>query len=326
MRRAICAFLAGAMSLAAGCRETAPLAAKPLTSPFQTRRWDSGSPSGTELISPHYRIFTTSSSPEILNHLPGFMEAAYDNYLDITRLPDRPAKEPMTIYMMATRQEWSVLTRSLVGSQWDLYSSIEAGGYCYRGTCVFWDMGGVAALSVASHEGLHQFIHHRFRDRLPMWLEEGLATLAEGYQLHGPSVRFTPQRNPVRFTDLRRALIHDWWIPLEKLLPMDAGDAMQLRFAERVVGYYGQVWALAQFLQSDPQLAPRRARMLADAEAGRLREALRLTPAAFARLRRQGREYNRAVSLPLFRHYFTDDLPGFEKRYRDFARKLARLQ
>ena len=314
------------LALAAGCRAPEPPAATPLVTAFETRPWGSGDSSGRELVSEHYRILTTSSRPEILGHLPGFMEAAYGNYLTITGLPDRPPERRMAIYMMATRREWSVLTRSIVGRQWETYSSIEAGGYCYRGVGVFWDMGGVAALAVASHEGLHQFLHHRLKDRLPMWLEEGLATMAEGYQVDGRSVRFTPRRNPSRFTDLRRAIVNDWWIPLEELLPMDGGDAVKLGYTERVVGYYGQVWALAQFLRSDPDFARKRARMLADAEAGRFQRVLGASPAGMARLRRSGRLYNRAVSLPLFRAYVTDDLAGFEKRYKAFAKKLVRLE
>jgi hypothetical protein len=292
---------------------------------FESRPWDTGGSSGRQLVSEHYRIYTTSWSPEILSYLPGFMEAAYANYLDITGLPDRPAAEEMPIYMMATRQEWASLTRSVVGRQWDLYATIEAGGYCYKGVSVSWDMGGYAALSVASHAGLHQFVHHRMTDRLPMWLEEGLATLAEGYQVHDRSVRFTLGRNPVRFSDLRKAITNDWWIPLERLLAMDGGDAVKLGAAERVVGYYGQVWALAQFLRSDPLYSPKRARLLADAEAGRFHEALKIPPKVMESLRRRGRFYNRAVSLRLFKHYVTDDLKGFEKRYKAFARELVGL-
>ncbi|MGB2820526.1 MAG: hypothetical protein WBF17_06060 [Phycisphaerae bacterium] len=310
---------------AAGCRDAAPVSATPLTIEFTSGPWSGGSSGGTELLSTHYRILTTAKGPEILNHLPGFMEAAYDNYLGVTGLPPRAQAERMLIYMMGTRQEWAALTRSVVGPQWDTYSAIQAGGYCYKGICVFWDTGGVAALSVASHEGLHQFLAHRLKQHLPMWFEEGLATLAEGYQIHGQAVRFTPQQNHSRFSDLRKAIVNDWWVPLERLLEMDGGDAVKLWPPGRGVGYYGQVWALGHFLRSDPAYAARRAQFLADAEAGLLHRALKLSPAALERLRLQGRTYNRTVSVPLFKHYITDDLAGFEKRYKAHARKLARL-
>ena len=313
------------MWAAAGCQDAQSVSATPLTIEFVSKPWSGGSSAGRELLTTHYRILTTSRSPEILSYLPGFMEAAHENYLAITGLAPRQPPKPMLIYMMATRQEWAALTRSVVGQQWETYSAIQAGGYCHKGICVFWDSGGVAALAVASHEGLHQFLAYRVKEHLPMWFEEGLATLAEGYQIDGQAVRFTPERNPSRFADLRKAIVNDWWIPLEQLLAMDGGDAVKLWPPGRVVGYYGQVWAMGHFLRSDPAYAVRRGRLLADAEAGRLHRALMLSPEGLRRLHQQGRAYNRAVSLPLFKHYITDDLAAFERRYKAHARSLVRL-
>lgn len=314
---------------AAGCQTPAPVStapSTPLSTRFQTRAWDSGGNTpGKELVSDHYRIYTTAASQEILSWMPGFMEAAFDNYASIMQLPPQAGGQPMPVYMMGTRQEWAALTRSIVGSQWGLYSAIQAGGYCYKGVCVFWDMGGMGTMSVASHEGMHQLLHNRMKDPLPMWMEEGLTTMAEGYQVDGASVQFTPQRNPARFTDLRNALVNDWWIPLDKLLPMDGGDATQLGTPERAVGYYGQIWALGQFLRSDPAYGPKRLKMLADAQAGRFHEAMKLSPQQFENLRQQGRRYNQAASTPLFKYYLDEDLAGFDRKYKAFARKLAKL-
>lgn len=323
------AWCCWALVLAAigGCREPAGTGGTSLTASVQVRPWTGESFNGRELTSTHYRIYTTTTAPEMVRYLPGFMEAAYTNYLSLTGLPDRPVPEPMPIYMMGTRQEWAALTRSVVGPQAELYLSIQCGGYCYRGVCVFWDMGGLHALSVAAHEGLHQFFAHRLKHQLPMWLEEGFCVLAEGYQIDRQTVRFTPRRNAARFNDLRNAIVHDRWIPLAELLPMDAGDAIQkFRFAEYVVGYYGQLWALAEFLRSDPYYRPRLARMLADAEAARFHEAMKLAPTVYGQLRQRGRLYNRMVAAPLFKHYIDGDLDRFERRYKAFARQLARLQ
>jgi len=323
-------ILALALVLAAGCGEKDDaLRMSPESSmriPVRSANWDAGQGTGRELVSQNYRIYTTSTRPEILEYLPGFMEAAHRNYLDVTGLADRPASDKLPVYMMATRQEWASLTRSVVGSQWGLYSSISAGGYCYKGVCVFWDIGGLASLSVASHEGLHQFLHGRIKQQLPMWMEEGLATLCEGYGVNGAAVQFTPARNVARFTDLRKAMVNDWWIPLEKLLQMDGGDAVQLGAPERAVGYYGQVWALAVFLRSDPQYAAGRNRLIADAESGKLLDGLDGRVRAIARQLTGTRTYNRQVALPLFKRYISDDLPGFERRYKAFAEKLAKLQ
>jgi len=326
MRRFFPCAILGLALHAGGCQPAPPPAvARPLLVEFEQRPWDGDRAAGRELLTDHYRIYTTVTRPEVLQYLPGFLEAAHANYRALTGLGPAPPARRMPVYMMGSRAEWAALTRSVVGSQWGVYSSIEAGGYCHRGVGVFWDIGGISSMSIAAHEGLHQFLYHRLADRLPMWAEEGLAASAEGYQLDGLTVRFTPGRNPARFSDLRRGLVNDWWIPLEKLLAMDAGDALQGARTERAVVYYGQLWALVHLLRSDPAYADGFARLLADAEAGSLHQALRVPADRLKQLRRHGRRYNRTVSASLFRHYVTDDLDGFERQYRAFARTLARL-
>jgi len=289
----------------------------------KTTPWSAGA-NGRELTSAHYRIFTTASNRTLVAYMPGFMEAAYGNYLDLTGLADRPGAEPMPVYLMATRQEWVALTESVVGKNAGPHLQLQAGGYCYKGTCVFWDIGSLATFSVAAHEGLHQFFYHRLRERLPMWLEEGLCTLAEGYQVNGDMVTFTVDRNIFRFTDLRAALVQSRFRRLEELLSMDSGEAVG-GSTYQAVGYYGQLWALAQFIRSNDTYRRGMQRLLANAEAGNLHQALGMSPQELGNLRRQGKTYNKTVSLPLFRAYVSSDLAGFEKEYRAFAQKLARL-
>jgi hypothetical protein len=284
--------------------------------------WDSPDTSGSQLITPHYSIFTTATDQALMTYLPGFMEAAYRNYLGLTSLPERSSGEPMPVYMMASRQEWASLTESVVGKeQAGQYLSLQAGGYCHRGVCVFWDIGVLATFSVGSHEGMHQFLYHRLRNRLPMWLEEGLCTVAEGYHVESDRVTFTADRNTIRFADLRTAIVQGRWIPLRKLLAMDSSDAVT-GGTERAVGYYGQLWALIQFLRSRPVYRSGMERMLADAAAGRFAAVLAEMgqPA-----RGGGRAYNQAVSEPLFVHYISSEIGAFEKEFRAFATKLARL-
>lgn len=315
----------GVLLAAAGCAARPQVQATPLARDFAVQPWNWGDLPGQRLLSEHYEIFTTSRSSEVLRYLPGFLEAAHANYLRLTGLGDVPARRRMGVYMMASREQWVDLTRSALGPRAELFLAIQAGGYCYDGVCVFWDSGGVGTWSVAAHEGMHQFCSARLRDRLPMWLEEGLATLAEGFQMNGPAVAFTPDRNSGRFGDLRNAIIQGWWVPLPQLLAMDGGDAVQDSRPGKATGYYGQVWALAVLLSGEPELRARRDRLLGDAEAGRLGEAMGLAPQSLAALRRAGRAYNRAVSTRLFRHYVADDLAAFEQQYRAFARRLAKL-
>jgi hypothetical protein len=317
-------FLAGlVLSLIAGCVEPVAGSGEPMAVAVRRLPWDNAETSGSQLLSDHYAIFTTSSNRVLVTYLPGFMEAAYRHYLLLTGLGDRPGAQPMPIYVMASRQEWASLTESVVGKdQAGPYLSLQAGGYCHKGVCVFWDIGVMATFSVGAHEGMHQFFHHRLRDRLPMWLEEGLCATAEGYHVTDDRVAFTPQRNTIRFADLRTAIVQGRWIPLRKLLAMDSSDAVT-GGTEKAVGYYGQLWALIQFLRQQPDYRAGMERLLADAEAGHLRQTLAEAnqPAPSG----GGRAYNRTVSQPLFVHYISGDLDGFDREFRAFATKLAGL-
>lgn len=325
--RTIRVIAAACLALAAGgcAAEPAPSpAALSMHVPVRTSPWEGPSVRGRQLRTEHYAIFTTVEAGETIEALPGFLEAARRRYLQLLSLPDRPQDKPMPVYFLATRAEWASLTRTVAGEQAAKYLQIEHGGYCRQGVCVFWAMGGQGAFQVAAHEGLHQYVSHRLADQLPMWLEEGLCTQMEACDMHGGFVTFDPRKNLSRRADLERALLHGYWIPVDRLLPMDAGDAVG-GFVERAVGYYGQLWALVQFLRSRPKYSAGLDRLLADAEAGRFHEALGVPKGAPAQLRLRGRIYNQAVSEKLFRHYICDDLRAFEREYKAFCLRLTEL-
>lgn len=286
--------------------------------------WLAGRSTGEILTTRHYRIFTTARRPALLRYLPGFMEAAHRQYLSLTGLAGRTDNQPLPIYMMGTRAEWALLTKKIAGPQRDILLSIEAGGYFRDGVCVFWDSGPTTTFSVAAHEGLHQFLHYRLKDRLPMWLEEGLCVSAEGHQITNGSVRFTPDRNPFRFSSLRRGILRGYWLPIAELLPMDAGDAVA-KGTDRAVSYYAQLWVLSIMLRTGPDYRRGFDELISDAEAGRFAESLGLPPGTLSLLSKRGRAYNRKMSAPLFRHYITDDLDAFDREYLAFARRFARL-
>ena len=313
------------LALLGGCAQEVTVTGTPMITQVRRAPWSGHRTTGITLTSTHYRIYTTSNNHALLKYTPGFMEAAYQNYMKLTGLSVSGASKPMPIYLMANRNQWAILTKKIVGGKDGPHTSIEAGGYCYQGTCVFWDLGGLSTFSVASHEGLHQFFYHNLRDRLPMWLEEGLCVTAEGYEIRGQNVAFTPDRNVPRFSNLRNAIIQGYWIPLRKLLRMHSMDAVG-GYTEKAVGYYGQLWALVQFLRSQPKYRAGLERLLADAQASRLHLALNLPPKALDDLRRHGLAYNRVTSEPLFRHYISADLGEFERQYLVFAKHLAKLR
>jgi hypothetical protein len=149
--------------------------------------------------------------------------------------------------------------------------------------------------------------------------------LAEGHEFTRDAVRFRPEENPTRFNSLRSAILRDGWIPLRNLLAMDSTDAVS-RGTEHAVGYYGQLWALALLLRDRPAYGEGLSRLLADAAAGTLHEAVGVPRHALDAIQRNGRAYNQAISEPLFRHYFSDDLDAFEREYLAYAKALTGVE
>lgn len=283
--------------------------------------WPSDYPNGAVLQTPHYRIHTTVSNPAVLKMLPGFLEQAHGQYVAFTGISPR-GQRVGDVYLMADRQQWAAVTRKVVRDRPNSYMSIEAGGYCYRGVSVFWDIGYARTLPVAAHEGLHQFFMFHLRDALPMWLEEGLCVMMESYRVDATgNVAFDPDRRDAHADELRTAL-RQHWRPLRQLLSMDAGEAIAGTNQE-AVSYYAQLWALAHYLRSRPEYRAGLERMLADAQAGRVKKELGVGFFEGFSLMSDGRRYNQALSERFFRHYITTDLDGFERAYTQHARRLA---
>ncbi len=315
-RYAIVAVLAACI---AGCEGTQSSDGVSMFSDARREPWKSGQ----VISSSHYRLFSTVTRRDLRENLPGFMEAAHSNYLLLTNLSANDLDAPLDMYVLGTRREWADLTQHRLGERANLYLQVEAGGYCLGGVCVLWDIGTSATMSIASHEGLHQFLWHRLAHRIPMWAEEGLCAVAEGIELYDSYVSFTPDRNVSRYSDLRRAIIQGYWIELPDLLPMDGGDAISGK-PHQATGYYGQVWALSLYIKSVPAYRDGFHRMLLDAQMGRLDKEVGLTPDVMARMHTRG--YNRAVSETIFRHYITDDLQAFEDGWLKFAKKLVDIR
>jgi len=297
----------------------------PLVTKVTRTAWNSPGSTGELLRTKHYRIYTTATRPEVARYLPAFMEAAHQNYLVLTGLDDPPGNEPLTIYMMATREEWALLTENVIEMGREKYLAIEAGGYFHNGVCVFWDIGGNATFSVAAHEGLHQFLASQLTDPLPTWLEEGLCVSAEGHQIHANRVLFTPNRNSLRLAALRRAITQGHWLSLSKLLTTDPGEIVA-QGTRKSVSYYSQLWALSVFIRTHPTYSVGLRRLVRDAQLGRIARTLGIVPSEMLRLAASPRIYNRALGERFVRQYISEDLEELGREYLAFANKLAALE
>lgn len=235
--------------------------------------WTFGGSSGQIVRTPHYRIFTTEAQPLLVGRLPGFLERALEHYRSaITPLPPPPIK--LDTYLMDNRPQWVRLAQQLLGPESDRLTRIQRGGFATRGVGVFYDIGVFDTLAVAAHEGWHQYAQRTFRDRLPIWLEEGVATFMEGHKWDGAEPNFLPWANIERFDQLRKAHAAGRIRALPDLLvasPLDSGPG-----ADALVDYYAQVWILVHFLYEADDGAHRPAfrAILQDAADGRLNRTL----------------------------------------------------
>lgn len=287
--------------------------------PQRSEPWSTGYADGKAITSTHYRVYTTITQPGRQELLAGFLEASLGNACRLTAL-DQPPAGPMVVYMLGTRREWSALTDSKFGRYSAPSLMIENGAYTVEGITVCWDIGRTATFSVAAHEGMHQLLHHAFQSRLPLWAEEGLATTAEAFIAQDRRVRFRPDRNLARLSDLRKGIVHEHWLDLRTLL-----SAGTLQIAPKgqtaTLSYYGQLYALMHMLRNHPTCRRKFRAMLSDARSGRLDQHV---PARAKHLR--GLRWHAAVGVPLFRHYIAEDLDAFEADFRSYARNLVRLQ
>lgn len=283
----------------------------PASVPVTREPWTFESKPGFVYATPNYRLFTTVQSPLLVSRLPSFMETALAQYRSVLGpLPGPPG--PMESYVLATRPQWVRFTQRLLGPQAEAFLKIQRGGFATRGYAVLYDVGMRDTFSLAAHEGWHQYTQRSFRQSLPVWLEEGIATYMEGYrwdQQNAGAAVFWPWANSERFEQLRRAHAAGRLMPVDRLLTtspqellagrlqpsarvflrpgidvpggllpgMDASvDAIVDAATDDALNFYAQVWAMVHFLREGENGKYREqfAATLADAAAGRLSQRL----------------------------------------------------
>lgn len=309
-------LVSAGLALLAGCGASGGAAGpivveqKPWTSPAGL--------TGEQILTPHYDIRTTSLDEMLRRYLPRFMEAAHAEYSRLMK-PDRPSDDRLVIYVFGDRPEWASFTQVFVPAQAYTYLHIHSGGYMDHATAtaVLWDIRRDHTLSLIAHEGLHQYLAKHFPEPVPAWLNEGLATQFEDFDLDGPRPTFRPERNLTRKNSLREALsVTNGVIPLAQLLRMDAGDAVT-KTGQSTRGYYAQVWSTVLHLRRSDRYAPAFARLLADAGTPRLRQAV----SAYRIATPDSEKYSDGEVA--FRYYITEDLDTFAADWGRFAASLV---
>ncbi|MDY7110452.1 MAG: hypothetical protein SYC29_17620 [Planctomycetota bacterium] len=311
-------------------------AAPPTSVQIGRRPWRFAAYEGSLISTAHYRIHTTLEYDHILQRLPVFMEHAIERYT--TALADLPEPgRPLETYLFHDRRQWMAKTRQILPHEAATFDALGRGGFTTRGIAVLYyiDHNGRYrdTFAIAAHEGWHQYTQSTFRQPLPIWLEEGIATYMEGHQWGEEAPRFIPSRNWERRGALRRAIRADALIPLDDLLTR-APQFFLEENKDRLLTYYGQVWALTRFLAdgADGRYREALAELLTDAARGRLGHRLSVSlstrPAAAPTINSNRPRRSRRVALNdlgtwLVKTYFDEDVAAFEEAYFAYARALA---
>lgn len=287
--------------------------------------WDDGGGPGERVRTEHYNLHLALKDPVFQSWMPRYMEACFTAYATQLGPLPRP-QEPLDLFIFATRSAWETWTRRTLGRDADLYLGLGRGGFTTDGTSILFDIGRVDTLTIAAHEGWHQFSQRSLRQPLPTWLEEGLACWMEGTRLtrDGVPTAFRPWRNFERWNELRNASRAGRLMPLSELLETSPQICLE-RSKDDLLTYYAQCWALIHFLNEGEggRHAASLRQVLADAAAGtlgaRLSSSERIRDPALRRRSLQNR-----LGSAILLEYFTADLPGLAAAYEAFVEQVCR--
>jgi hypothetical protein len=306
--------------------------------------WEFGGVSGQTIFTRHFVIRTTERLPAIRERLPLLLETALGHYRSaITTLPAPPGR--METFVMDSRAQWRALVLEQLGPAAGPALNITRGGLTARGKALLFDIGSGDTLSVAAHEGWHQYTQSTFAQIPPVWMEEGMAVLMEGHRWVGPPARpvFGPWANMARYDRLVRAVRAGELMSLEQVLGSTPGGMIGMASPDGAGGdargagavsapinpqtpivWYSQVWALMLWI-NEGEGGRYRTGLVAALEDARLG---RLGPGVVARLNlgddgTTRHPIGQGAGVLVFRAYVEPDLSRAEASYRQFLLRLT---
>ncbi len=286
--------------------------------PVQIQPWTYEGKPAIQVQTAHYAIYTTIPDHELLERVGHVMEGAFAEYNRFAPASPR-SDEPMTCYLFLTRDQWAQFTRHYTGSDAAIYLHINRGGYTIHDWYVAYFMGDNGTFSVAAHEGFHQYASRNFRNRIPPFLEEGIACMFEDVRWNGKSPYWSLEVNVGRLSSLRTAIDQKRLFTLDTLATTHAGQIVNGP-PGRIAAFYGQSWAFARFCWDAENGKYRHGlqEMLSDAAAGKLFAATRLRPGVFV--------WDPKSAPPQLEHYFGEDIATLDNHFRAYMSGLVNRQ
>lgn len=284
------------------------------------RSWSFQGYAGAVIETRHYSLHTTLLDPLVVTRLAGFMEAAYQAYQQSVPGPVKPDQR-MTVYLLADRGQWESFTDTFAGTDTAIYKRIRKGAYCLRQTCVAYPIGIEQTLSALGHEGWHQFTGTCFVYRLPSWLDEGMATQFENYEVRQGRFVFRPDRNAMRLGGLKMAIGRGGLIPLRTLIELNPGQVLD--DDDTATAFYSQVYALTRFFQETGSWGRQYRQMLKDGMTGAWPVDSQTSRALEDRRAVVTGRMNGELSRQLFARYIPGDIDQMQGAYESFCRRIA---
>ena len=288
--------------------------------PINQRPWDFAENNGVVISTENYRIYTTLRDPLYQRLLGRVLEAAHARA--VANNPNGLIKGPLDCYVFGNRSQWEFYTNLRAGSNAPIYLQISAGGYCQEGVFAGYDIGREQTLSVVAHEAWHQYSWFAFKDRLPSWLEEGLATQNEAIDWEGATPRFKPEMNYRRWLALKQAIRENRMWKLSELASTHAGRVIKLN-QKHVDAYYSQLWSFVLFLQHSPKYSKGLQELLADADSGTLAKSLAGTGVSPREVENFTERWNTVAGPVYMKKYIAPDLNALQREYEAWARELT---
>ena len=279
---------------------------------------------GLVMKTPHYEIYTTITKASLLRCIASHVEASYARYVQYVGAGG-VASTRAKVYLFADRRQWEGFTRQFAREQAHLLVKIQEGAYCYRDSCVLYDIGVEKTLAAIAHEGWHQFASQNFVYRLPSWLDEGIAMQFERSSWSSAGSRLDATRNPYRLNSLRRIVNSHCAMQLTDLLSSSPGQVMASDRTESVGAFYSQSYALVRFLQEagNAHFKAQYDKMVRDGLYGLWRLTAEDRRIASSRHCARTLEWNSRVGRQLFEQYISADPESLEKPYSDFCRAIV---
>lgn len=293
--------------------------------PINAKPWNFSTIPGVQITSEHYNVFTTIDDPLYQRMLMKVLEAdraRFDKLVPGAKVTSATGGG-LECYVFGDRRQWEFFTKKRMPLNAEVYLRISAGGYSESGVFAGYDLGRERTLSVIAHEAWHQYSYFAFKDKLPSFLEEGLATQNETIEWDGATPRFTPEKNLSRYRALREAITGNRLWSLEELSTSHAGQAIKKQGRD-VDAYYAQVWSFVLFLKQSPTYRPKFLDMIKRAHEGQLHQVLRGQPLSGNDFARCSERWNTLAGRFYLRAFISSDVPGLEKEYRAYISDLVR--